>query len=278
MYESDLLGLGNHGAATVTDEEKLRSRFSITSRHRKRGSQWRPFCGGNMSEDCSNDELQLISSAKAGNEQAFAALFNLHKRRVYSLCLHMSKDVAEAEDLTQDAFIRVYRKLSTFRGESRFSTWLYRIAVNTVLASFRKSKSEMLRVDRDIQVDSSFHRQGVGRGDSQLLGALDRITLLRAIEELPPGCRTVFMLHDVEGYEHHEVAAMLECSIGNSKAQLHNARLKIRKRLLVQRNYETNRSVAKGTNDQGSIRKRNVAEGNFVDTQNCPAFQGAKAF
>jgi RNA polymerase sigma-70 factor, ECF subfamily len=263
----------------VTDEEKAQIQFSMSSRHIRNVDRSGDHLGGNMSEDCSNDELQLVSSAKEGNEQAFAALFNLHKRRVYSLCLHMSKDVAEAEDLTQDAFIRVFRKLSTFRGESRFSTWLYRIAVNTVLANFRKSKFEMLSVDRDIQVDSSFQRQGFGRGDSQLLGAIDRITLLRAIEELPPGCRMVFILHDVEGYEHHEVAEMLECSIGNSKAQLYNARLKMRKRLLVQGNCETKRSAAKETNnDQGRIRKRNVAGGDFVDARNGPGFQGAKAF
>jgi RNA polymerase sigma-70 factor (ECF subfamily) len=231
-----------------------------------------------MPDDCKNDELQLISSAKEGNDQAFAVLFNLHKRRVYSLCLHMSKDVAEAEDLTQDAFIRVYRKLGTFRGEARFSTWLHRIAVNTVLANFRKSKSEMLSLDRDIQVDSSFERQEVGRGDSQLLGAIDRITLLRAIEDLPSGCRTVFILHDVEGYEHHEVAEMLECSIGNSKAQLYNARLKIRKSLLVQVDHETKRSAGKKTDvDQGRLRRRNVTDGDSVDARTCRGFQGLKA-
>jgi RNA polymerase sigma-70 factor, ECF subfamily len=264
---------------SVTHEEKLRSRFSLTSLHNRNVNRNGYHPGGNMSDDCSNDELQLISSAKKGNEEAFAALFNQHKRRVYSLCLHMSKDVTQAEDLTQDAFIRVYRKLSTFRGEARFSTWLYRIAVNTVLANFRKSRSEVLTFDRDIQVDSSFKRQEAGRGDSQLLGAVDRITLLRAIEELPPGCRMVFILHDVEGYEHHEVAEMLECSIGNSKAQLHNARLKIRKRLLLQGNCEIQRSAAKETNNgQGSIRKRDVANGDAVDARNWPGFQGLKAF
>jgi RNA polymerase sigma-70 factor (ECF subfamily) len=201
--------------------------------------------GGNMSDDRSNDEFQLIASAKEGNEQAFAALFHLHKRRVYSLCLHMSKDVTAAEDLTQDAFIRVYRKLNTFRGEAKFSTWLYRIAVNTVLANFRKCKSDMLLVARDISVDSSFERQEVGRGDSQRVGMIDRIALLRAIEELPPGCRMIFVLHDIEGYEHHEIADLLECSIGNSKAQLHNARLKLRSWLLLPAKCETKRLVAR---------------------------------
>jgi RNA polymerase sigma-70 factor, ECF subfamily len=232
-----------------------------------------------MSDDRSNDELKLISNAKEGDEHAFAALFNLHKRRVYALCLHMSKDVAEAEDLTQDAFIRVYRKLNTFRGEARFGTWLYRIAVNTVLASFRKSKTEMLSVDRDIQVDSSFQRQEVGGGESQRLGVVDRIGLLRAIEELPPGCRTVFILHDVEGYEHHEIADLLECSIGNSKAQLHHARTKIRNSLLAPRNHEAKRSVGKEANDNRSrIWRSSPKNGDFVDAGRCPEFQGLKAF
>jgi len=190
-----------------------------------------------------DDERQLIASAQQGSEQAFAALFHMHKRRVYTLCLHMSKDTAKAEDLTQDAFMRVFRKLHTFRGEAKFSTWLYRIALNTVLASFRKGRVEALSVDTEIQVDSAFIRQEIGRSDTQLMGAIDRVTLLRAIEELPSGCRTVFILHDVDGYEHHEVADLLECSIGNSKAQLHKARKKIRTWLLLPGNGEARKSA-----------------------------------
>jgi RNA polymerase sigma-70 factor, ECF subfamily len=196
-----------------------------------------------MSDVCCNDEFQLISNAKKGDDQAFAALFNLHKRRVYSLCLHMSKDVAEAEDMTQDAFMRVYQKLNTFRGEAKFSTWIYRIAVNTVLANFRKVKSDMLYVARDIQVDSSVECRELGRGYSQRCGVVDKIALVRAIDDLPPGCRMVFLLHDVDGYEHHEIAELLECSIGNSKTQLHKARMKIRKWLLLPRNLEAKRSM-----------------------------------
>jgi len=229
-----------------------------------------------MSDERRNNEVQLISSAKAGDDQACAALFNLHKRRVYSLCLHMSKDVTEAEDLTQDAFMRVFRKLNTFRGEARFSTWLYRIAVNTVLANFRRCKSDMLSIDRDIRVDASFQRKEAGRGDSQLLGAIDRITLARAIEELPPGCRTVFILHDVEGHEHHEVAELLGCSIGNSKAQLHKARMKIRNWLLLPRTHEAMQSATK-PDVANAVRETSVKNGKFADAGDCLGFRAAKA-
>lgn len=231
-----------------------------------------------MSDDRGSEELQLISSAKEGDEEAFGALFNLHKRRVYTLCLHMSKDVAEAEDLTQDAFMRVYRKLDTFRGDSKFSTWVYRIAVNTVLAKFRRSRSEMLSVDKEVRVDASFQNQEVGRGDVQLLGAVDRITLLRAIEELPPGCRTVFILHDVEGYEHHEVADLLKCSIGNSKAQLHKARLKIRTWLLLPAANESRRSLAKAAVcNQRASQHKNVQDSEFFGVRTSPDFRALKA-
>jgi RNA polymerase sigma-70 factor (ECF subfamily) len=247
-----------------------------TSRATSYNNRTRYAFGGNMSDERRNNEIQLISSAKQGDDQAFAALFNLHKRRVYSLCLHMSKDVAEAEDLTQDAFMRVFRKLDTFRGDARFSTWLYRIAVNTVLAKFRKCKSDMLSINRDIRVDSSFQRKEVSRGDPQLLGVIDRITLARAIEELPPGCRTVFILHDVEGHEHHEVAELLGCSVGNSKAQLHKARMKIRTWLLLPRTQETKQSATK-PDAQNAIRASKVKDAEFADAGSCLAFRAAKA-
>jgi RNA polymerase sigma-70 factor (ECF subfamily) len=223
-----------------------------------------------------DDERQLIASAKEGSEQAFAALFNMHKRRVYTLCLHMSKDTAKAEDLTQDAFMRVFRKLHTFRGEAKFSTWLYRIALNTVLANFRKGKSEALSVDTEIRVDSTFVRPEVGRSDAQLLGVIDRITLLRAIEELPPGCRTIFILHDVEGYEHHEVADLLECSVGNSKAQLHKARRKIRSWLLLPGSADA-RSVAAEADQQGATRARTVSRPDLRSTGTSCGLNALKA-
>jgi RNA polymerase sigma-70 factor (ECF subfamily) len=174
-------------------------------------------------------ERTLVQRAQNGDEQAFATLFEQHKKRVYSVCLLMTKDVAEAEDLTQEAFLQVFRTIGTFRGEAAFSTWLYRIAVNTVLMKLRRKNSRaVLSLSEPISPDSPSLSHDIGMKDSRLSGTIDRIALLRAIEALPEGCRTIFTLHEIEGYQHHEIAALLHCSIGNSKSQLHKAKLKMR--------------------------------------------------
>ena len=173
-------------------------------------------------------ETQLIARAQRGDEEAFAALFEMHKRRVYSLCLRMTGNTAEAEDLAQEAFLQLFRKISTFRGESAFSTWLHRLAVNVVLMHLRKKGLQQVSLD---EVDSSQDepvKRDYGDYDRRLMGSVDRISLTRAIAELPPGYRTVFVLHDVEGYEHNEIAEIMKCSVGNSKSQLHKARMKLR--------------------------------------------------
>jgi RNA polymerase sigma-70 factor, ECF subfamily len=180
--------------------------------------------------DC---ERQLVSLAKDGNEQAFGALFEAHKKRVYALCLRMTGDIAEAEDLTQDAFIQVFRKIEAFRGDSAFSTWLYRVAVNTVLMKLRKRKTREVSIDEPISMESSYVPREYGGHDSYLQGTVDRIALIRAISELPRGYREIFILHEVAGYGHQEIAHLLHCSIGNTKSQLHKARLKIREFLLA---------------------------------------------
>jgi RNA polymerase sigma-70 factor (ECF subfamily) len=172
--------------------------------------------------------LDLVMRAKQGDETAFAALFELHKKRVYSLCLRMTGNVVEAEDLAQDAFIQVFRRLETFRGDASFSTWLYRVVVNTVLMKLRKRRLKEVSLDEPVHLESSSVPRDVGRDDGELIGTVDRISLNRAIEDLPRGCRRIFLLHEVEGYEHHEIARMLRCSVGNSKSQLHKARLKMR--------------------------------------------------
>ena len=177
----------------------------------------------------------LVARARQGDEEAFAALFDLHKRRVYSLCLRMTGDVVEAEDLAQDAFIQVFRKLATFRGDATFSTWLYRVVVNTVLMKFRRRRLRPVSLDEPVRLESSFVQRDVSRDDLDLLGAVDRIAIQRAVEELPPGCRTIFLLHEMEGYEHQEIARLLRCSVGNSKSQLHKARLKMRQLLFPDR-------------------------------------------
>ena len=140
----------------------------------------------------------------------------------------MTGNTAEAEDLAQEAFLQLFRKISTFRGESAFSTWLHRLAVNVVLMHLRKKGLQQVSLD---EVDSSQDepvKRDYGDYDQRLMGSVDRISLTRAIAELPPGYRTVFVLHDVEGYEHNEIAEIMKCSVGNSKSQLHKARMKLR--------------------------------------------------
>ncbi len=180
-------------------------------------------------KEANTAERSLIQRAQEGNEQAFATLFEMHKKRVYSVCLLMTKDVAEAEDLTQEAFLQVFRTIGSFRGEAAFSTWLYRIAVNTVLMKLRRQKAKpVLSLSEPISPEAPSLSHDIGTRDLNLTGAVDRIAILRAIESLPEGCRTIFTLHEVEGYQHHEIAKMLNCSIGNTKSQLHKARLKMR--------------------------------------------------
>ncbi|HUI44175.1 MAG TPA: sigma-70 family RNA polymerase sigma factor [Terriglobia bacterium] len=180
-------------------------------------------------------DAQLVARAQQGDEQAFAALFDLHKRRVYSLCLRMTGDTAEAEDLSQEAFLQLFRKIATFRGESAFSTWLHRLVVNVVLMHLRKKGLQQISLDEvDTSQDDPVKRE-YGDDDKRLLHSIDRLTLSRAIDALPPGYRAVLVLHDVEGYEHNEIAQILNCSVGNSKSQLHKARLKLRDALRSQR-------------------------------------------
>jgi RNA polymerase sigma-70 factor (ECF subfamily) len=179
-------------------------------------------------------ENDLIGRAQRGEEAAFAALYEAHKRRVYSLCLRMTGNTAEAEDLTQEAFLLVFRKISTFRRESAFFTWLHRLVVNAVLMRLRRKRLQEVSLD---EVDTSQEepvKREYGEDDRRLKGCVDRIALDRAIAKLPPGYRTVFVLHDLEGREHNEIARMMNCSVGNCKSQLHRARLKLRKWLSVE--------------------------------------------
>lgn len=176
-------------------------------------------------------DLDLVQRAQQGDSDAFASLFYAHKPRIYSVCLRMTNNTAEAEDLTQDAFLQVFRKLATFRGDSALSTWLYRIAVNTVLMHFRKKALRQVSLDEPYSQDARLVRREYGSQDDRLSGSVDRIALTRAIRELPAGYRTIFLLHEVEGYEHQEIAQLLDCSVGNSKSQLHKAKLRIRELL-----------------------------------------------
>jgi RNA polymerase sigma-70 factor, ECF subfamily len=177
-------------------------------------------------------DSEVVKRAQQGDSDAFATLFHAHKARIYSVCLRMTNNAAEAEDLTQDAFLQVFRKIATFRGDSAFSTWLHRIAVNTVLMHFRKKSLSQVSLDEPYSnSDGAKIRREYGTRDNRLAGCVDRVALASAIKELPQGYRTIFVLHEVEGYEHQEIAEMLGCSVGNSKSQLHKAKLRIRELL-----------------------------------------------
>jgi RNA polymerase sigma-70 factor (ECF subfamily) len=177
--------------------------------------------------------LALVRRAQKGDTEAFGTLFHSHRSRVYSLCLRMTRNIAEAEDLTQEAFLQVFRKLPTFRGDSALSTWMYRVAVNTVLMYFRKRGRPQCSIDEEPgnNDNGKSKKRDYGATDFQLCGCVDRIALARAIKELPHGYRKIFLLHEVEGYEHREIARLLRCSVGNSKSQLHKARLRMRELL-----------------------------------------------
>jgi RNA polymerase sigma-70 factor (ECF subfamily) len=186
-------------------------------------------------KDAKLTEAEAIDRAKQGDAEAFEFLYNLHKRRVYSLCLRMTTNTAEAEDLTQEAFLQLFRKIGTFRGESAFSTWLHRMAVNVVLMRLRKKGLPIVPLEDTIETEEETPKKELGAEDTALTGSIDRLQLKRSIEALPPGYRSIFVLHDVEGYEHNEIADMVGCSIGNSKSQLHKARMKLRELLKTSR-------------------------------------------
>ena len=183
-----------------------------------------------------------IARAQAGDHHAFADLYAANKRRVYSLCLRMVGNVAEAEDLTQEAFLQLHRKIATFRGESSFSTWMHRMAINVVLMHLRKKGLQLTSLDEAME-PAPDQRPGrsFGAPDITLSGAIDRLALQRAIDDLPAGYRLMFVLHDIEGYEHNEIASLLDCSIGTSKSQLHKARLKLRDALRLHPAFEGRR-------------------------------------
>lgn len=173
-------------------------------------------------------DLQLAKLAADGDMAAFEEIYRRHHRRVYSICLRMLQNTSEAEDLTQDVFIQLYRKIGSFRGDSAFTTWLHRMTVNQVLMHFRKRTVKYEKTTEEgetpVQIVS-------GTANPDKMRVVDKIALDNAIEQLPTGYKNVFVLHDVEGFEHEEVAKILGCSVGTSKSQLHKARLKLQKLL-----------------------------------------------
>ena len=171
-------------------------------------------------------DYELAQAISRGAISSMADLYERHNKMVYGVCLRMTGDVSEAEDLTQDVFIQLFKKVGTFRGDSRFSTWLYRLTVNQVLMHFRNT---IRRREAPCMFDDLMKtRIGKHSFSHQIM---DRIALDLALAELPSGSRSVFLKFDVEGYNHQEIADIFGFSTGNSKSQLHNARRKLRKLL-----------------------------------------------
>jgi len=173
-------------------------------------------------------DLELTKAAANGDMASFEELYRRHHRRVYSICLRMLQNASEAEDLTQDVFIQLYRKIGSFRGDSAFTTWLHRMTVNQVLMHFRK---RTVKFEKTTEEGETPDQIVSGTANPEKMRIVDKIALDNAIAQLPEGYKNVFVLHDVEGFEHEEVAKILGCSVGTSKSQLHKARLKLQKLL-----------------------------------------------
>ncbi len=173
-------------------------------------------------------DYELTQASSKGDMVAFEEVYNRHHRRVYAICLRMMKSTSGAEDLTQDVFIQLHRKIGSFRGDSAFTTWLHRLTVNQVLMHFRKRTVKFEKTTEEGETPVQIVRGSEKPGK---MPVVDKIAIQNAIKQLPNGYRNVFLLHDVEGFEHEEVARILGCSVGTSKSQLHKARLKLRKLL-----------------------------------------------
>jgi len=209
-------------------------------------------------------ETRLIARAKDGDDQAFEALYHAYERRVYLLCVRMTGDSSEAEDLTQETFLQIFRKISTFRNESAFATWLHRVTVNVVLMHHRRKRLQIVPFEHaDVSQEEPARRE-YGAEDRTLVGLIDRLLIRRAITQLPEGRRAVLVLHDLEGYRHTEIARLQDCSIGNSKSQLSRARWNMRELLLPRRNELSADAIGKKVKERGrraahqTVRKEGV--------------------
>ena len=170
------------------------------------------------------DEAHLIQQCQQGNLDAFKSLYELHKHRIYNIAYRIHGDHEDAQDSVQDAFVVIYKKINSFRGDSAFSTWFYRIVVNTCLNNIRKSKTKKDRVDL---CDSDYLAAEAIYDKNQPL----EVILDEEIQNLPPGYRAIFVLYEIEGFSHQEISKMLNKSVGTSKSQLHRAEQLLQKRL-----------------------------------------------
>jgi RNA polymerase sigma-70 factor (ECF subfamily) len=201
-----------------------------------------PVWQGNFAAAAETEPVPLSDHALAiaagqGDMQAFELLYERHHRRVYSLCLRMTQNPVEAEDLAQEAFIQLFRKIGSFRGDSAFTTWLHRLTVNQCLMHFRKKSVKLEKTTEEGETPVQIVR---GTENPNSMPVLDRIALDNALKQLPTGYRTVFVLHDVEGHEHEEIAKILGVAVGTSKSQLHKARMKLRKILKTKNIFHRN--------------------------------------
>lgn len=212
-----------------------------------------------------NSDSVLVQRALHGDADAFSTLFQVHKGRVYAVCLRMTNNTADADDLTQEAFIQAFRKLGTFRGESALSTWLHRVAVNTALMHFRRQSTPHASLDQPAGGETS--KREIGQRDHHLSCSLDRIALGRALEALPAGYRTIFELHEIGGYGHREIAKILRCSVGNSKSQLHKAKQRIRECLVSRRHLA--RHMERTLKDHVARRNTPITESIFIEKDSC---------
>lgn len=179
---------------------------------------------------------ETIRFAQQGDPNAFEIIYQSHAARVFAICLRMLRDPADAEDLLQQVFLQLFRKIQTFRGASAFSTWLHRLTVNMVLMHLRGKKREIVSLDEKLRNDDNDDKDSrpfsqIPAPDLRLAGLVDRITIQGALDKLPDGYRQIFVLHDVQGFKHSEIAGILGHCVGTSKSQLHKARKRLRELL-----------------------------------------------
>lgn len=170
-------------------------------------------------------DAEVIVKAQNGDHESFAKIYEAHKSKIYSLCLRMVKNPIDAEDMMQEVFLHLFRFLKTYEGRAKFSTWLYRVAFSVVLWKLRPKRLTTVSLDEERESATPLE---IGTEDLRIRGTLDRVMLERALAELPEGYRFVFLLHDMYGYEHSEITAIIGNTLSASKSQLHDARLRLR--------------------------------------------------
>lgn len=175
---------------------------------------------------------EIIARAQSGDAEAFKIVYEFHKARVFAICLRMTRTPVDAEDLTQEVFLHLFRSFHTFRWEAKFSSWLYRLTVSVALWKLRPKQINTTPLD----YPDEGYRIDCGTADSNLVNAIDRLVISRAIADLPRACRVTFVLHEVFGYHHKEIAAITGTGVATSKSHLHRARLRLRETLLKRTN------------------------------------------